>query len=532
MLLKVYYWAYFMEEVVFARKASGLVRELGFQDAFIWSIATPAASGITFYSVRMAFTYPGSNAALSFLIASLIILPITITLGIMSATMPRSGGMYVQVSRVLGSTIGVYAAWIMVIGWGIAMGLLGYIVTGILGSALVMVGYAGGGAGFISAGSAMATQLWQTVGGIVFTLFFWIVSLYGLKYVKWIERILFYLPLVATILAILLFIGIGPGGVSKMFDSVWGEGVYMKILNAARDKGWGFPGFSWSATIASLIVPFWAWTGFEAVTFASGEVRDPKRSLVYGFIGGYIGCMILYTVVAWAVYYPYQEFIGAYVFLANKHPDVLTGIMPAAITPSVPFFAASLSGNLILGAIIAVLIALWYANSIPPVFVSTSRTLFALAFDRAFPLRLSEVNERGCPTWASHVTMIWGIVGVFVAAFSVDIILGILDFTMLNFFWLMGLSALLLPFIRPEIYKMCPIQGKIAGIPLLSILGLISFAIGFWIVCFSILEFTYSVAAVMAVFLAIGFIIHAWQYSKNVKEGIDVSKIYTVLPPT
>lgn len=519
------------EEIVFARKASGLVRELGFQDAFIWAIAAPAASGINFYSVRMAYTYPGSNAALSFLVASSILLPVVITLGILSATMPRAGGMYIHVSRTLGPAIGFYAAWAMIIGYGIAVGLLGYIVTGILGSAFVMIGMAGAGQGVINIGTAMATPLWQTIGGIVWTLFFWGLSLYGLRYIKWLERVLFYLPLIATLIAAAIFIIVGPANAPKVFDSIWGSGVYEKVLDAARANGWGFPGFSWEATVASMIVPFWAWTAFESITFVSGEVRDPRKSMMYGFVGGYIACMILYILISWAVYYPYQDFVGAYVFLANNHPDVLQKIMPL-ITPSVPFLAASLTGNLIAGAIIAIMMVLWFANSIPPVFMATTRTLFALAFDRALPLKFSEVNERGCPTWASHATMIWGIIGVFVAAFSVDIILGILDFTMLNFFWLMGLAALLLPFIRPEIYKMCPVQKNIFGVPLISILGIISFGIGFWIVVFSILEFTYAVAAVMAAFLAVGFLIYAWQYMRNVRAGIDVTKIYTVLPPT
>lgn len=516
---------------MFARKASGLVRELGFQDAFIWAIAAPAASGINFYSVRMAYTYPGANAALSFLVASLILLPIVVTLGILSATMPRAGGMYIHVSRTLGPTLGFYAAWAMVIGYGIAVGLLGYIVTGILGSAFVMIGMAGAGQALVNLGTAMATPTWQAVGGVLWTLFFWGVSLFGLRYIKWMERILFWLPLAATVIAVIIFIAVGPANAEQVFDSIWGQGVYKGVLEAAREKGWGFPGFSWDATVAAMIVPFWAWTAFESITFVSGEVRDPRKSMMYGFVGGYIACMIMYVIVAWAVYYPYQQFVGAYVFLANNHPDVLSSIMPL-ITPSVPFLAASLSGNLVAGAIIAILMVLWFANSIPPVFMATSRTLFALAFDRAIPLKLSEVNERGCPTWASHVTMLWGLVGVFVAFFSVDVILGILDFTMLNFFWLMGLAALLLPFVRPEIYKMCPVQKSILGVPIISILGLLSFAIGFWIVCFSILEFTYSVAATMAAFLAIGFLVNLWQYMKNVEEGIDVSKIYTVLPPT
>lgn len=518
------------EEVVFARRASGLVRELTIQDVIIWAVAAPAASGINFYSVRMALTYPGSNAALSFLIGSLILLPLTVTLAMMSASMPRAGGMYVHVSRVINPTISFWASWCMVIGYGIAIGLLGYIVTGLFGGALIMAGLGGAGPALVEAGKALGTMEWKSVGGAVFTLFFWVVTLYSIKAVKWITRTIFYLPVVATAIATITFLVVGPGGASSMFNQMWGAGAYQKILDTARANGWGFPGFSMDATIASLIVPFWAWTAFESITFAAGEVKSPRRSMLVGFNGGFVTCMLMYVFVSWAVYYPYGDFIGAYVFLANKAPDALSAIMPV-ITPSVPFFAASLMGNVWLGVIVSLLMCLWFANSILPVFVATTRVLFGLAFDRAIPERFSVVNERGSPTWAAHVTMIWGLVGVVIAALSVDVILGILDFTMLNFFWLLGFAALLLPYLKPEIFKRSPVQWTIGGIPVISLLGLYTIAAGWWIVCFSILEFTYAVAAVMAFFIAIGFVIYAWKQAQNVKARIDVSKIYAEIPP-
>jgi len=517
------------EEIVFARKASGLVRELTVQDVIIWGIAAPAASGINFYSVRMSYTYPGASPWLSFALSTLILLPIAIALAMMCSAMPRAGGMYVQVSRIINPTIGFYCVWVMVIGWGIAIGLLGYIVTGLFGGALIMAGLGGGGAGLVEAGKALGTMTWSSVGGILFCLFFWVVNLYSVGAVKWVTRIITYLPIIATVIAVLYFIGVGPAGAPSAFNSIWGSGAYEKILDAAAANGFTEKPFSMDATISSLIIPLWAWTAFEASTFVSGEVKSPRKSMLYGFIGGFIGCALLYVVVSWAVYYPYGKFVGAYTFLANAHPDVLSKIMPV-IRPGVPLLSSSLM-PLWLGATVAILLCLWFANSILPVFASCTRALFAVAFDRALPERFSEVNKRGAPTWASHVTMIWGIVGVFIAAASVDVILGILDFTMYNFFLWFGMAALLLPYLKPEIYKRSPIQWSVAGVPLISILGLLSLGVGFWIACFSILEFTYAVAAVMSIFIGIGFIFYWWKQAKNVKEGIDISRIYAEVPP-
>lgn len=519
------------EEVVFARRASGLVRELTIQDVILWAFSAQVASGINFYSVRIATSNPGADAGLSFLICALILLPIAVTLAMLSASMPRAGGPYIWVSRIINPTIGFWASWIMVIGWGIAIGLLGFIVTGLLGGALVMAGLGGAGPAFVAAGEAMCTATWQTVGAIVWTLFFWIVSLFGAKAVKWISRILIYLPTIMVVIALIYLVGVGPGGAQAMFDKIWGAGTYKAILDAATKQGWGFPGFSWDATFASLTIPFWAYTAMEAITYLAGEVKSPKRSMLTGFTGGFAFCGIMYIAAAWAVYYAYGGFIGAYGFLATTHPDVLGAIMPV-ITPSMPFFAGSITGHVWLGAAIGVFSCLWFANSILPIFVVCSRVIFALAFDRALPETFSEVNKRGSPTWASHVVMIWGLVGVAITVLpGLDVILGILNFTMMNWFWLLGLAALLLPYLKPEIFRRSPIQWTIGGIPIISIVGLYSLAAGWWIAFFSIMDFTIDVAVYMAFFTAIGFLVYAWKQAKNVREGIDISKIYAGIPP-
>jgi amino acid transporter len=240
--------------------------------------------------------------------------------------------------------------------------------------------------------------------------------------------------------------------------------------------------------------------------------------------------MFLYCFAAWAVYYAYGDFVGAYVYLFNAHPDVLKGIMPA-VTPSVPFLAGSLTGSPWMGTIIGVLTCMWYANSILPIFLVCSRVLFASAFDKALPEKFSEVNGRGAPTWASHITAIWGIVGVLITAYGVTAVLGVVDFTMLNFFWLYGLAALLLPYLKPEIFKRSAIQWAVGGVPVISIVGALSIAAGFVATFIGIMEFDAATMAFMSVAIAIGCIIYAWKQAKNVKEGVDVSKIYSEIPP-
>jgi amino acid permease len=252
--------------------------------------------------------------------------------------------------------------------------------------------------------------------------------------------------------------------------------------------------------------------------------------MLYGFNVGYLIVWAVYGLVSLGVYYAWSSIIGPYNFLYHLHPDVLASYI-APIEPSVPLFAFFSLGGGALGLLIAVLIMIVYVKVMPPIFTAVSRMIFALSFDRSLPPSLSNVDSRGSPRIAIAITAVWAFIGLIIAALSVDMILGILDFTMLGFFWLLGVAALILPYKKKEIYETSPVRWSFAGVPVISILGLLTVIVGFFVFAFSIMEFDYSVAATMAIFYGIGFLAYAIQQARNAKEGIDPSKIYAVLPP-
>src|SRR5258708_28587599 len=65
----------------------------------------------------MPSLYPGVNMYLSMLIAIIITVPTGLVYGFLSASMPRSGGDYVYVSRILGPALGTMANWNITIWW-------------------------------------------------------------------------------------------------------------------------------------------------------------------------------------------------------------------------------------------------------------------------------------------------------------------------------------------------------------------------------------------------------------------------------
>lgn len=521
-----------MEEgIMFTRRASGLVRELTWLDIFIFCIAGPAASGINFYSVSTASENPGGSIGLAFAIGVLLFLPIMICIAITSSAMPRSGSLYITVSRVLDPSLGFFGGWMVLFGYGIAIGVLGFIVTGIIGGGFVLAGTAGGIPALVNIGNALGTATGSTIGGIVWTLIFWALTLVGIRSVKWTMRVLFLIPFVATAVAVLYFVLTSPASAEAAFNAKWGAGAFQAIIDAAKEQGWSPAGFSWPSTFNLLLVVIWAYTAIETMNYVGGEIKSPKTSMLKGFGWGGLAVGLMYFIVALTVVLPYGQFIPAYDYLYDNAQDVLEGIMPA-ISPSIPFYAASIIGPTWLGLLVVISIALWFANSILPIFLANSRLVFAMAMDRALPEFLATVNERrGTPTWAAHLTCLFGLFGVAIMRFAWGPLLGILNIGILFIMWGYGLAAMLLPYRKPELYELSATKIDVAGIPLVTILGFITFVLGMFFLMMSIMPFDNPSMLTVLVIIAIGFLVYLYQVHKTKKAGIDMAQIYSVVPP-
>lgn len=95
----------------YARKSSGLVRQLRWWDVLFITISAPTGSGILYYAVRTS-GQPGGNIAIAFAIGALLFLPMVLSSLVLVAAMPRSGGPYVGVSRLLHPSLGYLAAMV------------------------------------------------------------------------------------------------------------------------------------------------------------------------------------------------------------------------------------------------------------------------------------------------------------------------------------------------------------------------------------------------------------------------------------
>ncbi|MEF3244576.1 MAG: APC family permease [Caldisericaceae bacterium] len=527
------------ESVIFTRKASGLVRELNWWDVLLFTIAGPAASGMTYYTVKVPGLYPGGNMTLAFLVGLLVWLPPVVILAILSASFPRSGSLYVVISRVLHPLLGFIPNWSYVMGGGaaLAVGFLNYLGLIPLASSIQIAGIVSKNASLITLGEGLADPMTRLWIALAITILMWIVELLGIDKLKWVLRLIIYIPLVITGIAIVIFF-IKSGDSS--FNVIFGANAYQSVHELATKlnikDSFLSPGQAMQGMLLSVL---WAYTAVEAVSYVGSEVKTPRLSYMRGMILGLLAVGLLYILNAVAVYRSFgYDFITEYSWLYYNHFDELKaalGTTPPA--PSIPFYAAIIGKNTAFSIILGIGYFLWYINTSMIIWMAAVRGIFAMAFDRMLPLKLTEIGPLGSPTWANHLVGIVAIIGVFIGlgdSLGVGLssaMLALEDFTCLLFIWPLGLAAMFLPFARPDLYEKSIFQYKLGKIPVISILGAITFAIGWWMMLNVTTEQNILAMVLTTLLILVGLLFVLFMWWKNREEGVDPNKIFKEIPP-
>ncbi|MEM0010913.1 MAG: APC family permease [Candidatus Bathyarchaeia archaeon] len=536
------------EEIVFVRRASGLVRELSWYDVTIWALATPAASGMTYYAVKILGNPSayGGSIALSFFIAGLMFFPLMIAFMIIAASFPRSSSLYVLVSRTLHPVFGFLPFWYFIVGGGAALcsGFLLFIGIKAMSGPLAVAGLVTGSKDFINMAEALINPVNQMIVAIVLVLVIWAINYTGMRVIKWVMRILTIIPLTVTVIGLIALLLLGPNGGLSRFDAVYGPSASSRVMEvafkspAAEAHGVSVlePTDPLTGTYNMLLWTIWAWTGLEVLTFVGSEIKDPSKSYVKGYIAGYIAVMALYVANALILPWVYNyDFLAAYSYLKSEYEDVLRSVLGGKLTPdpSVPFYLSIAAGHPALAVIIGLAYFLWYVNTVIPIWVAGVRGFFSMAFDRALPEGLSQVSSRwAAPTWANHLVAVLAAFGAvmtllenmgFAAAAA---LISFMDFSCLMFVWPVGLALLLLPWWRPDLFEKMVFPSKVAA----AITGALTFAIG-W---FFMIMTSYSDPLIVLVNILVGLtglLIYTYQCARNRAKGIDPTKIYTQIPP-
>ena len=145
--------------------------------------------------------------------------------------------------------------------------------------------------------------------------------------------------------------------------------------------------------MGAAAIIFFAFYGFDAISTAAEETRNPKRDLTIGIVGSMVLCTLIYMIVAACA-------LGAQPFQAfSDTAEPLSFILRQVGRPG----AASVIAGAAVVALPTVIMVFMFGQS---------RVFFAMARDGLLPRRLSGVDRRGVPV---AVTLLTGVIAAVIA---------------------------------------------------------------------------------------------------------------------
>jgi amino acid transporter len=461
---------------LFTRQSSGLVRELGI----------PAATGIALASVAVVNTFINFNAGLVLFNQADMTLPLLVGAGIWLVAMfaykylleaiPRAGGEYVYLSRIVSPALGAMAGISICIAFTYILAANANFTASYTPFMLTALGAAFNSSAISDAANNVTSQTAVAIISVVMLLVVAAVSFVPLRRLAQVILVLVGIQLLAfLVLGWILVTHSHQDFVNALASFSNHPNAYNDILAAAaKDQ---IPlGVSIGASL--LAVPFMVlnYNGVLYAYYVGGELKRPGRTYLYASV-----ISIALLVVVWTgVWLLMLNTVGLDFMQSQAKLGANDATAYGAIT-SLQSSAGGLGYGLVLSGdpISKILIGIAVPSAelaVDLAFVAVvARVMFALAFDRMLPIGLAKISERNAvPVNAIIVAVVAGIGFAILAAFvNLSNIVANLALFVALIIVAGGVAATALPYRRPDLI-MKPGQTelpRVAGVPVPALWG-------------------------------------------------------------
>jgi amino acid transporter len=527
---------------VFARKATGLVRGLTWQDLFAQNMngLAPTAMVAALYIVVPAF-YPGADIITAYWLILPIALCYAISYGILGACMPRSGGDYVFGSRVIHPVWGLMGSFMYFNAHFMLLGSLPTFAFRYLLPTPLLVAFPGNPAvqGFVS-WISVDFNVWLMGTLIIVTGA--LIPIIGVRYWKTWNWTMFLLGMAGAVIFIALLAVSNNGQFIQGFNnyaSQYGTS-YQGIFDLAKANGWTLTPFLFGPTlIAMQYTTLYLTTAWPV--YVGGEAKEGRRALPISIIGSIFVAWLI-TILSQVLFYnvsPYN-FSSAIGYLAYQVP----GKYPLPYAPEMYVLGNMIFANPYTTVLVGFSIFIWTVSWLYNMNVLNSRMIFAWAFDRVFPKWLAQLHPKfHTPARALIVVAIIGEIYLILAVYAINILTLMINASLLvNLAFIpAGFACAFLPYRRKDIFEKGPAwaRAKIGPLPVATITGLVH-GVGLTVLALSLFfnpaatgaPITIWTALFVLLIYALCFIIYYGSRSYHLKkEGIDVAWAFKELPP-
>jgi basic amino acid/polyamine antiporter, APA family len=462
---------------VYARKSTGLVREGSAWSVLIYNINFVSIGMMTLFAVLLipAF-YPGGNMQLAFLICLIVVLPTSMVFAMFSAAMPRSGGDYVYVSRVLGPAWGMMSNWNQTVWWilygGVPSAFFAYYgLTPLFRS----VGVLSGNDGLIRFGDKLSTPTGAFIAGTLLIVVLVAIFSLGLNTYFKVQNVLFVLAIIGAGATIFVLVAKDNASFQSGFNSslaaVSGKAnAFGAVMSAAKDGGFTTAPFSLYWTIIPMTWIYLELVFNQSSAYIGGEVKRPGSVQLWSMPFSAVFATAFAMLTVWAL----QKSAGtAFLGAISYDGGASLGFTTA---PTYTEVAAYASGSTILAVIMSVGFIFWSYTWLPGQIINASRNLLAYGIDGVGPSWLGNVNERThTPINALIVMGLGSIAALFFYTrpeSPFKTLVGIFGFILS--FILTSLAAILMPYRQKEVFENSAVAWRVGKTPLMSIVGALS----------------------------------------------------------
>jgi basic amino acid/polyamine antiporter, APA family len=525
---------------LFLRKATGLVRGWNVRDSLIYAVLSTNFVTLGLFT----FTYAGPSFPTGQLLTSVVISAILVSFLVVAytgliTTIPRAGGDYVWQTRILGSGVGFVFA---VTGWWFILWLWAPIYGNILAIQFfeplwATIGSPSGAAWFgTNNGIFVVSLITIVLAGVLVSI--------GMAGYARIQKWCIYGGLIgfAVIVVLLLinshadFIASFNQEASKLFGV---NHAYAATNAAAIKAGYHAPAMGFGPLGATLLlVPnmmfFILWPNWGASLY--GEIRgasDFKRV----FRGMFFGLWITTALVV--IFFLLMAKTFGWAFYQNANAAFFNGSFPLPVWPYPFMFAGWLVHNTAFQVILILVMSLWFFGWVGTLFLSSTRVIFAAAFDRVLPDRAAEVSEKRKVPLYSLILMLLPAVGLSaIYAYSTNFRTYTLDATLVIAvtYLFSAIAVVLLPFIKPDLWRASPASKvKLFGVPIVPVsgvitIGLLGFCLIAWLVNDNYFVNNPSSLIFMGAMYVLAIVLYVVARVVRRRQGIDLGLINKEIP--